>query len=107
MYERFADDALCSINIANPITGALLMTYDFQFSPVSSAAGDLQEQADDSLLRARNSGRSHHYYRRSAAELHADVRSHGRKRNQFVEHAARIVLHGAASKHGIEHHAVL
>src|SRR5580658_947211 len=39
MYDRFADDALYSINITNPATGALLMTYNFQFSPVSSAAG--------------------------------------------------------------------
>src|SRR5271166_4713242 len=39
MYERFADDALYSINLANPVTGALLMTYNFRFSPVSSAAG--------------------------------------------------------------------
>ncbi len=38
-YERFADDALYSINIANPTTGALMMTYNFSFSPVSSAAG--------------------------------------------------------------------
>ena len=29
MYERFADDALYSINIANPATGALLTTQDF------------------------------------------------------------------------------
>jgi hypothetical protein len=39
MYERFADDALFSINIANPNTGALIESYNFQFSPVSSAAG--------------------------------------------------------------------
>jgi hypothetical protein len=40
MYERFADDALYSINIANPVTGALLMTYNFQFSPVASDTGN-------------------------------------------------------------------
>ena len=39
MYERFADDALYSINIAHPVTGALIRTYNFRFSPVSSAAG--------------------------------------------------------------------
>lgn len=39
MYERFADDALFSINIANPNTGALIESYNFRFSPVSSAAG--------------------------------------------------------------------
>jgi hypothetical protein len=44
MYERFADDALYSINITNPVTGALLMTYNFQFSPVSSAAGNYKNK---------------------------------------------------------------
>ena len=44
MYERFADDALYSVNIANPVTGALLMTYNFQFSPVSSAAGNYKNK---------------------------------------------------------------
>ena len=39
IYERFADDALYSINVANPATGALVATYNFRFSPVSSAAG--------------------------------------------------------------------
>jgi hypothetical protein len=39
MYERFADDALYTINIANPATGALLRSYNFRFSPVSSAQG--------------------------------------------------------------------
>jgi hypothetical protein len=39
MYERFADDALYSVNITNPVTGALIRTYNFRFSPVSSAAG--------------------------------------------------------------------
>ena len=48
MYERFADDALYSINIANPVTGALLMTYNFQFSPVSSAAGNYKNK--DTIL---------------------------------------------------------
>ncbi len=44
MYDRFADDALYSINIANPVTGALLMTYNFQFSPVSSSAGNYKNK---------------------------------------------------------------
>jgi hypothetical protein len=44
MYDRFADDALYSINIANPVTGQLLVTYDFQFSPVSSAAGSYKNK---------------------------------------------------------------
>jgi hypothetical protein len=36
IYDRFADDALYSINIADPATGAVKMRYDFQFSPVST-----------------------------------------------------------------------
>ncbi len=40
IYDRFASDALYTINIANPATGALVLSYNFQFSPVSSAAGD-------------------------------------------------------------------
>jgi hypothetical protein len=40
MYDRFADDALYSINITNPTTGAITCTYNFRFSPVSSAAGN-------------------------------------------------------------------
>jgi len=44
MYERFADDAQYSINITNPVTGALLTTYNFQFSPVSSAAGNYKNK---------------------------------------------------------------
>jgi hypothetical protein len=35
MYDRFADDALYSVHIANPATGAEVMRYDFQFSFVS------------------------------------------------------------------------
>jgi len=44
MYERFADDALYSINIANPVTGALLMSYNFQFSPVASDTGNYKNK---------------------------------------------------------------
>jgi hypothetical protein len=36
MYERFADDALYSIHITNPNTGATLMRYNFQFSSVNT-----------------------------------------------------------------------
>ena len=39
IYERFADDALYSMNIADPTNGLVMMTYNFRFSPVSSAAG--------------------------------------------------------------------
>jgi hypothetical protein len=44
MYERFADDALYSIHIADPNTGARLRTYNFRFSPVSSAAGSYKNK---------------------------------------------------------------
>ena len=40
IYDRFADDALYTINIADPSTGALIRSYNFRFSPVSSAAGN-------------------------------------------------------------------
>ena len=40
IYERFADDALYSLKIADPNTGAVLQTYNFRFSAVSSAAGN-------------------------------------------------------------------
>ncbi|MES4793426.1 MAG: hypothetical protein C4321_11020, partial [Chloroflexota bacterium] len=36
MYEAFSDDALYSIHIADPNTGATLQRYDFRFSPVST-----------------------------------------------------------------------
>lgn len=35
IYDRFADDALYSIHIANPNTGETLIRYDFQFSDVN------------------------------------------------------------------------
>jgi hypothetical protein len=44
LYDRFADDALYSINLANPVTGALLRSYNFQFSAVSSAAGNYKNK---------------------------------------------------------------
>jgi hypothetical protein len=36
MYDKFADDALYSIHIANPNTGATLRRYDFGFSSVTA-----------------------------------------------------------------------
>lgn len=36
MYERFADDALYSIHITDPNTGATLVRYNFQFSSVNT-----------------------------------------------------------------------
>ena len=41
MYDRFADDALYSIHIANPATGETLRRYDFRFSPVTSGYKNL------------------------------------------------------------------
>lgn len=38
-YDSFSDDALYSIHIADPRTGAQLQRYDFKFSPVSSQNG--------------------------------------------------------------------
>jgi hypothetical protein len=35
MYDRFADDALYSIHITHPTTGATLIRYDFQFSDIN------------------------------------------------------------------------
>ncbi|RJQ46339.1 MAG: DUF4331 domain-containing protein [Nitrospiraceae bacterium] len=35
MYERFSDDALYSIHIANPTTGATVLRYDFRFSDIN------------------------------------------------------------------------
>ncbi|MBI2925171.1 MAG: DUF4331 domain-containing protein [Verrucomicrobia bacterium] len=35
IYDRFADDALYSIHITNPTTGATLIRYDFRFSDVN------------------------------------------------------------------------
>ena len=39
MYDAFSPDALYSIHIANPVTGAELQRYDFQFSAVQAGAG--------------------------------------------------------------------
>ena len=35
IYEKFSDDALYSIHITNPVTGAEQLRYDFQFSDVN------------------------------------------------------------------------
>ena len=39
MFDAFSPDALYSIHIANPVTGAELQRYDFQFSGVNPASG--------------------------------------------------------------------
>ena len=39
MFDAFSPDALYSIHIANPVTGAELQRYDFQFSAVQPGAG--------------------------------------------------------------------
>jgi hypothetical protein len=38
MYDRFADDALYSIHITHPTTGATTLRYDFRFSSVNPSA---------------------------------------------------------------------
>lgn len=40
LYEAFSDDALYSIHIADPTTGAQLQRYDFKFSPVGATGGN-------------------------------------------------------------------
>ncbi len=35
IYDRFSDDALYSIHIANPVTGEAVLRYDFRFSDVN------------------------------------------------------------------------
>ncbi len=40
MYEAFSSDALYSIHITDPNTGAEAQRYDFQFSPVGVAGGN-------------------------------------------------------------------
>lgn len=40
MYEAFSSDALYSIHITNPTTGAEVQRYDFQFSPVGAVGGN-------------------------------------------------------------------
>jgi hypothetical protein len=37
IYDRFADDALYSIHITHPTTGATLLRYDFRFSSVTGS----------------------------------------------------------------------
>ncbi len=39
MFDAFSPDALYSIHIANPVTGAELQRYDFQFSAVDAVNG--------------------------------------------------------------------
>jgi hypothetical protein len=40
MYDAFSPDALYSIHIANPVTGADLQRYDFRFSSVDTKSGN-------------------------------------------------------------------
>lgn len=49
MYDAFSSDALYSIHITNPTTGAEVQRYDFQFSPVGAAGGNYKNTA--TLLR--------------------------------------------------------
>ena len=45
MYEAFSPDALYSIHIANPATGAQVQRYDFKFSSVTPAGGGYKNPA--------------------------------------------------------------
>lgn len=49
MYEAFSPDALYSIHITNPTTGAQTARYDFQFSSVTAAGGGYKNV--DTILR--------------------------------------------------------
>ena len=49
MYEAFSSDALYSIHITNPTTGAEVQRYDFQFSPVGAVGG--QYKNTNTILR--------------------------------------------------------
>jgi len=48
-YDSFSDDAIYSIHIADPNTGAQVQRYDFKFSPVSSRSGNYKNL--DTILR--------------------------------------------------------
>jgi hypothetical protein len=39
MYDSFSPDALYSIHLANPVTGAEVERYDFRFTPVDIVKG--------------------------------------------------------------------
>jgi hypothetical protein len=43
-YDKFSDDAQYSIHITDPATGETVQRYDFEFSPVSSAAGNFKNK---------------------------------------------------------------
>ncbi|HUF62191.1 MAG TPA: DUF4331 domain-containing protein [Verrucomicrobiales bacterium] len=49
IYERFADDALYSIHIAHPDTGATVLRYDFTFSDVNPTGGTRLKNPDTIL----------------------------------------------------------
>ena len=45
MYEAFSPDALYSVHITNPVTGAETQRYDFKFSSVTPAGGGYKNAA--------------------------------------------------------------
>src|SRR3984885_1301141 len=53
MYERFADDAIFSIHLANPNAGQVITTYNFQYSPVSASQGGIYKNTDTILSYGR------------------------------------------------------
>ncbi len=77
IYERFADDARYSIHIADPLSGAELVRYDFKFSNINpQSPPGLKNPEHDPLLRQRDRGRADQQRRRRPAELRADLRRH-------------------------------
>jgi hypothetical protein len=53
MYERFADDAIFSIHLADPNTGRVITTYNFRYSPVSASQGGIYKNTDTILSYGR------------------------------------------------------
>ena len=53
IYDRFADDALYSIHIADPASGQELTRYDFQFSNVNPTTGPGLKNPDTILSYGR------------------------------------------------------
>ena len=55
MYDAFSSDALYSIHITHPVTGAETQRFDFQFSPVDIASGGNYKNPN-TILRYGNGG---------------------------------------------------
>jgi hypothetical protein len=53
IYDRFADDAVYSIHITHPVTGATIDRYDFQFSDVNPSGAPALKNPDTILSYGR------------------------------------------------------